>query len=263
MGKKVKKSSKANRSNSNQEKKVRIDQLLLEKGLAADLKEAQALIMAGKVLGNEQKILKPSEMLENSSKLRLLGRSKFVSRGGEKLEGAIKAFGLEDAFKDQVALDIGASTGGFTHCLLQYGAKTVIALDVGSNQLAWSLRSHPQVISLEKTDIKVFDCDRFPALDWVVADISFNGLGRLAPYIVRAGGKRTQFLLMVKPQFELSAADVPKGGVVIDEKKRQIAISSVEKSFQKEGLRLQGVEDSIVLGRTGNKEAFLYFGPED
>ncbi|NRA44228.1 MAG: TlyA family RNA methyltransferase [Oligoflexales bacterium] len=238
-------------------KKVRVDQLLVEKNLAEHLKEASALIMAGKVVVNDQRIDKTGQLVDAQCQIRIKGKKSYVSRGGDKLASAIRHFKLEKSFEGKTVLDIGASTGGFTDCALKHGAKQVTALDVGANQLDWSLRVNPQVNSLESTDIRSFDASTYPAFDWILADISFNGFARLAPHIVGAGSPQTLFLLLVKPQFELPSSQVPKGGVITQKELREEALSQAISAFEQLGLKLIGSVDSGIKGRSGNQEIFI------
>ena len=244
-------------------KKDRVDRLLVERKLASSNKRAQALIYTGKVYTQDRKILNPSEELPSDAFLGIKKDTKetnFVSRGGDKLLSAIEALKLEKLLPGIVALDIGASTGGFTDCLLKQGAHTVLALDVGTNQLTWELRQNNQVISIEKTNITEFEKENFPEVDFVVADISFNSLAKLSKAISQVSSqKNLKLLLLVKPQFELPKEKVPKGGVVTNEKDREEAIHSVEKAFKDLGFFLSGKADSKTKGRTGNQETFLYF----
>lgn len=249
-------------------KKKRVDISLVDKGLAQDLQEARALVMAGKVVANDQRVEKPAELIPLDCVLRIKGKkSKFVSRGGEKLAFALKHLQLTNLINDAVVLDIGASTGGFTDCCLQLGAKQVYALDVGTNQLAWSLRSDPRVISIEKTDIRSFDCNEYRGVNVVVADISFNSLARLVPDIVKAAEgsnednrQAVHYLLLVKPQFELPKEYVPSGGVVVDEESRELAFNMVKDVFLQHGFKNENCQrlDCGVEGRTGNREIFIY-----
>ena len=239
------------------DKKKRIDQLLVERHLAENHKMAMALIMAGKVIVNDQRVDKPAQLVHPESVIRIKGQKAYVSRGGDKLASAIRHFKLEESLDGKIVLDIGASTGGFTDCALKHGAQQVVALDVGDNQLDWSLRVNPKVVSLENTDIRAFKPSNHPAFDWILADISFNGFGRLAPYIVQAGSPFTRFLLLVKPQFELSSTKVPKGGVIFDQALRDEALQKAISSFEHLGLSHLGSVDSEVKGRSGNQEIFI------
>lgn len=242
-------------------KRRRADELMVTRGLAESLAEAKTLVMAGQLLADEQRIGKPSDLVREDAALRLKDEpERFVSRGGEKLAAALEDFGLTTALTGLTVLDVGASTGGFTQCCLEHGAVRVLAVDVGSNQLAWELRRDPRVTSLEKTDIRHFVPADHPPVDFVVADVSFNGLARLAPAILAAAPRAgTRFLLLVKPQFELARSDVPAGGVVEDEASRQRALEQVEAAFAKLGVRGGRALDARVPGRKGNRELFYFF----
>lgn len=242
-------------------KKQRVDLLLVERGLANSAKEAQALIYTGKVFTRHRKIDKPSETIEKNGFLGVKDvPSRFVSRGGEKLFGALQSLNLFDSIQGIQALDVGSSTGGFTDCLLQCGADHVVSLDVGSNQLAWKLQKNPNVTSLEKTHIKDIKEDDKKPFDLIVADISFNSLENLAPYILKASTKDEFFLLLlVKPQFELPKDMIPKGGVVTSTEHQEEAIKNVISCLEGFGLTYIDQAPSPIKGRTGNAEFFVYF----
>ena len=240
-------------------KKKRLDLMLVERGLADTLTSAQALIMAGKVLVNEQRVDKSGRKVNADDALRVKEASKFVSRGGDKLAAALVDLNLSDCLKDLVVLDVGASTGGFTHCCLAHGAKQVIALDVGSNQLAWELRTDPRVTVLEQTNIRDFSPAAHPPVQFVVADVSFNSLARLAPALKNeAPGPNVHFLLLVKPQFELARELIPDGGVVLDPDLRAAAAVQVATAFAAVGLTGGVTIDCRLAGRAGNQELFFY-----
>ena len=240
--------------------KERLDLLLVEKGIVEDLHTANRLIMAGRVVVGDQRVDKPGQRVSREAPIRLKDDgSKFVSRGGDKLFSALKDLGLQDIMQDAHVLDVGASTGGFTDCCLQSGAKRVIALDVGVGQLAWELRSDARVTSLERTDLREFDPGLYPPIDVVVADVSFNSLARLAPAFRRAAPvPGTPFILLVKPQFELGREDVPQGGIVLDQGLRQKALDIVREAMTAVGLDVIASVDSRVSGRRGNQEIFLF-----
>jgi len=231
--------------------------LLWEGGACSSLVEAQAYIYAGQAYANEQRIQKPGQLLPVDSILRIKKKA-YVSRGGFKLYKAIEDFDLLDAFKDKLVLDIGASTGGFTDCVLQLGAKKVIAIDIGFNQLDWSLKTHSGVLSLEKTDIRTFDASPYGNIDWILADISFNSLEELAPDLIRQASAKSQFLTLVKPQFELPEKEIPEGGIVEDEVSWNKAIEKVSVAFKALGLSQLKVSKSALKGRYGNQEFFVY-----
>ena len=240
-------------------KKKRLDLMLVERGLADTLTSAQALVMAGKVLVNDQRVDKSGSLVHADDTLRVKEASKFVSRGGDKLAAALVDLHLSESLLGLVVLDVGASTGGFTHCCLERGAKQVIALDVGSNQLAWELRTDPRVTVLEQTNIRDFVPAEHPPVQFVVADISFNSLARLAPALKEAApGLGVHFLLLVKPQFELARELIPDGGVVLDPGLRAAAAEQVAAAFAAVGLTGGVTIDCRLAGRAGNQELFFY-----
>lgn len=238
--------------------KKRLDERLVELGLAETTSKAQSLIMAGEVVVKDQRVDKSGHQVSDHDAIRLKSKSHFVGRGGEKMLSIIKALNLSDRFENKVILDIGASTGGFTQCMLEHNAQKVLALDVGSNQLAWKLRQDPRVISIEKTDIRDFTPQDHPKIDWIIGDISFNSLSRLAPYIKKAANNdEASYLLLVKPQFELSKSEVPDGGIIDDPELREVALQRVTNSFAEIGIHKIKSLDSPVKGRNGNQEIFL------
>ena len=259
-------------------KKIRIDELLVQSNLVTNIDIAQRMILAGQVICNDQLISKASTLVNDNSTIRFKNSLPYVGRGGLKLEGACKDLGLDSSFfQDKVVLDIGASTGGFSDYALQHGARYVIALDVGTNQLAWKLRSHPQIICVENTNITEFEKqDAFfeinkreqekkeygtykviDSIDIVLADISFNSLARLASCILNLTDA-SYYILLVKPQFELPRLDVPEGGVVKDPLLQQKALKLVEDSFINLGLTDIKSVPSRIKGHSGNQESFIY-----
>lgn len=242
------------------DRKTRLDKLLVEKGLADDPASAARLIMAGKVVVGDQRVDKPGFLVDRELPIRVKGDgSRYVSRGGDKLASALEQLGLWSFLTGANVLDVGASTGGFTDCCLQAGAKSVIALDVGTGQLAWELRSDSRVISLEKTDLRDFDPSTFHPIDFVVADVSFNSLARLAPEFRRVAPRpETMFLLLVKPQFELGREEVPLGGIITDPLMRQKALEQVKEALVREGLQVISTVESGISGRKGNQEIFVF-----
>lgn len=240
-------------------KKRRVDELLVARGLAEGLERARALVMAGQVVAGDQRVDKASQLVAPDVPLRVKGQSRFVSRGGDKLLGAVEDLELAAAFKGAVVLDVGASTGGFTQCCLELGAKHVLALDVGSNQLAWELRNDSRVTSLEQTDLRDFDPAVHAAVQIVVGDVSFNSWERLAPFVRKAAPRDDVLVLvLVKPQFELPRELVDEGGVVEDDVLRTKAVEQVKKAFAAAGLHPLRTVDARVSGRSGNREIFLY-----
>lgn len=226
------------------------------------------MVMAGVVLVGDQKVDKPSMMVEPGQRLRLKqeSASQYVSRGGDKIESAVRSLGLAAIFRDATVLDLGSSTGGFTDFALRAGARKVIAVDVGHNQLAWELRRNPAVLVFESThvrDLRTAAANRGLVTDLdsatvVIADLSFTSLARLLPDILSAAPGAARFLLLVKPQFELDASLIPKGGVVIDPAHRKLAVELVDEGFRKNGFAPGTWVDSAVPGRTGNIEIFYY-----
>ncbi len=241
--------------------KRKLDDFLLSEGLAPDLREARALIMAGQVLVDEQRVDKPGTLVDTRAFIRLRGQRRFVSRGGDKLWGAIEDLGVAALFQDAVVLDCGSSTGGFTDCALHLGARRVYAIEMGFHQLAWKLRSDPRVVVMEQTDLRTIDRVLDPEASIVLADISFSSLARILPAIcalIPARPVQVHFLLLVKPQFELESDRVPAGGVVDDQASRSDALSQAEAAAQQQDLILEALIPSRLLGREGNQEFFLY-----
>lgn len=242
--------------------RLRLDQRLVDLGLAKDIHHAKGLILSGKVVVNDQLVTKAGFAVAQSDIVRFksgYNPSRFVSRGGEKLWGAVQTLDLQAFFKDAVVLDVGASTGGFTDVAIQLGARRVYALDVGTNQLAWKLRQDHHVKVLEKTDIRSVKNVLDEEISLVLADISFNSLSNLLPAILAATPKKgVHFLLLVKPQFELPGDLIPDGGVVIDRSHQKRAIDLAKTAFLDHQLEVKAVLASSVLGREGNQEYFIF-----
>lgn len=236
----------------------RADLLLVERGLAASRQQAQALLLAGEVYNGEQRVDKAGSLLPATAPLSVRStRIPYVSRGGIKLAGALDAWRLD--VEGWVVGDIGASTGGFTDCLLQRGARRVYAIDVGHGQLHARLRNDPRVVVVERTNARYLSESSLPErLDAVTIDASFIGLAKLLPamlHILRADG---HILALVKPQFEVGRAQVGKGGVVRDVQARAAAIDSVAAQAAALGLVERGRCDAVISGPAGNLEAFLW-----
>ena len=239
--------------------KTRADQLLVEKGLAPTRSKAQALILAGKVYVGETRIDKAGATLAADAAIEVRGEDHpYVSRGGVKLAGALDAFAVDPTGKRCV--DLGASTGGFTDCLLQRGAARVAAVDVGYGQLAHKLRVDPRVLVLERTNAKTLEPDDVGGLaDLVVVDASFIGLGKLLPAIARITRSGGELVALVKPQFEVGREEASKArGVIKDAALRSRAIESVEEEVKAAGFELLRTTDSTLPGPKGNVEAFLH-----
>ena len=232
--------------------KKRLDVLLVERGLAESRSQAQALVLAGRVKGHS----KAGEQFEESAELEVAAGARFVSRGGEKLAAALEAFGLDVAGED--CLDVGASTGGFTDCLLQAGAASVIALDVGYGQLHPKLRGDARVTVLERTNVRDLRCDDLPFRpSFVACDVSFIGLGKALPPALACATPGWRAVVLVKPQFEAGPADVGKGGVVRDPEVHRRVVDEVLARAPEWGARPVGVEPSPLLGPKGNREFFV------
>jgi len=215
--------------------------------------------MAGAVLVGDRPVTKPGATVPDDAPIRLRSQpSPYVSRGGEKLVGALDAFDVDA--RDVVALDVGASTGGFTDCLLRRGARRVYAVDVGYGQLAWSLRQDARVVVLERTNGRSLGIALIPeVIDFAVIDVSFISLARVLPAVValvRPGGT---ILALVKPQFEVGRARVGKGGVVRDPAARADAVAGVRRAAATLGLAVRGEAESVLPGPKGNREVFLRF----
>jgi 23S rRNA (cytidine1920-2'-O)/16S rRNA (cytidine1409-2'-O)-methyltransferase len=233
--------------------KKRLDVLLVERGLAESRTQAQALVLAGLVKG----FSKAGAQVEDSAELDVEPRPRFVSRGGEKLAHALEEFGIDVAGEE--CLDVGASTGGFTDCLLQAGAARVCALDVGYGQLHPRLRTDPRVTVLERTNVRDLACDALPFRPtFVTCDVSFIGLAKAVPPALACAAPGWHALILVKPQFEAGPADVGKGGVVRDPAVRRRVLDDVQALAPAWGARIEAVVDSAVPGPKGNLEAFLY-----
>ena len=239
--------------------RTRLDVRLVELGLAESPVRAQAFIAAGVVKLGDRVVDKPGTLVPADAQLVLKSRSPFVSRGGEKLAGALNALGIEVA--GLRCADVGASTGGFTDCLLQRGAASVLALDVGYGQLAAKLRGDPRVVVRERTNVRSFALgpDQ-PPYDLVTADVSFISLRRVLPSLIALARPGGRLLLMVKPQFELERSAVERGGVVRDPALRARAVREVREAAEALGLVALGEADSVLAGPKGNREVFLLLG---
>jgi 23S rRNA (cytidine1920-2'-O)/16S rRNA (cytidine1409-2'-O)-methyltransferase len=244
--------------------KIRLDKLLLERGLAASRERAQSLILAGKVLVNGQKIEKAGMAVDAAADLRLLGEDlKYVSRGGLKLEKALEYWKVDVAGK--VCLDVGASTGGFTDCLLQRGAARVIAVDTGYGQLSFRLRQDYRVRLLEKTNARYLTREQLSeVVDLVVMDISFISATLVLPAVMAAAFPKgaspesKRVIVLVKPQFEVGREQVGKGGIVRDATLQAAAVDKVRRNLVSLGCSHTDVIESPILGAEGNREFLLY-----
>jgi 23S rRNA (cytidine1920-2'-O)/16S rRNA (cytidine1409-2'-O)-methyltransferase len=237
--------------------KRRIDLLLVEKGLAESRARAQALVMAGRVSVGGRRIEKAGTVVDDAVSLEVEAGERFVSRGGVKLDGALAAFAFEVV--GLRCLDIGAGTGGFTDCLLQRGAKSVVAVDVGWGQLAHALRTDARVTCLERTNARELEPSAIGGpVDLVVVDASFIGLGKLAPAIKRNLREGGTLVAMIKPQFEVGREEASRGkGVVRDPEVRRGAIDEARRALEAEGFTILAEADSTLPGPKGNVEAFV------
>ena len=237
--------------------KERIDKLLVDRGLAKSLPQAQALILEGLVFANEQRIEKPGNRVDVSLSIRLKKLPPpYVSRGGLKLEKALEVF--TPSIENWVCLDIGASTGGFTDCLLQHGAARVFAVDVGHNQLDWKLRSDPRVRSFEGVNVRFLDFGTIGTkVDLITMDLSFISLTLVLPVIPPFTKSGTTVICLVKPQFEVGKGEVEKGGLVTDPEKHNQVVQKIRIAAVGLGFRELGVIESPIEGMEGNKEFLM------
>ena len=246
--------------------KTRLDKLLVERGLTPSRERAQALILAGKVLVNEQKIEKAGASIDSASVLRLLGADlRYVSRGGLKLEKALEHWRID--LQGKVCLDIGASTGGFSDCMLQHGAARVIAVDTGYGQMDFGLRNDPRMRLLEKTNARYLTSgDLNENVDFIAMDVSFISATLVLPAVLRAASSCTsanprvtrQLVVLVKPQFEAGRELVGKGGIVRDESAQLASVARVEAELLQLGCRRAEWIESPILGGEGNREFLLH-----
>jgi 23S rRNA (cytidine1920-2'-O)/16S rRNA (cytidine1409-2'-O)-methyltransferase len=250
--------------------KTRLDKLLVDRGLTPSRVRAQALILAGKVLVNEQKIEKAGASIDSGSTLRLLGEDlRYVSRGGLKLEKALEHWRID--LHGKVCLDVGASTGGFSDCMLQHGAAKVIAIDTGYGQMDFGLRNDPRIQLLEKTNARYLEPgDVGEPIDFVAMDVSFISATMVLPAVIRAASSCAsltpsstapavcQIVVLVKPQFEAGRELVGKGGIVRDESAQRGAVARVEAALAELGCSHAEWIESPILGGAGNREFLLH-----
>jgi 23S rRNA (cytidine1920-2'-O)/16S rRNA (cytidine1409-2'-O)-methyltransferase len=247
-------------------KRERIDKLLVDRGLAESRTKAQAMVMSGVVLVDEQRVDKPSQQYPPDSHIRVKHAedptSRFVGRGGLKLEAAINAFQID--VKGLICLDVGASTGGFTDCLLQNGARKVFAIDVGHNQLDWRLRQDPRVDVREGVNARYLKPEDFPSrFDLAVMDVSFISATKVLPAIVPLLTEHGLLILLIKPQFEVGRSEVGSGGIVRDAEKRARVVDEVNQAAAALGLRNVGLIESPIQGAEGNIEFLALYKLSD
>jgi len=238
-------------------KKMRVDQVLVARGLAESRARAQALVMAGLVFAGETKIAKPGQPIAEDALLDVRGRDHpWVSRGGMKLAHALDAFDLDPT--GAVAMDIGSSTGGFTDVLLQRGAARVFAVDSGTNQLAWKLRQDERVTVLEQTSARILTTDQIDApCDWVVCDASFIGMAKVLERPLELAAPQCRLVSLIKPQFEVGREEVGKGGVVRDPTLHERVCEEVRHWLETGGWQVQGIVESPITGPKGNVEFLI------
>ncbi len=240
----------------------RIDKLLVERGLAESRNRAQAMVMAGIVLVDEQQVTKPSDLFPHKSNIRIKGgddpAARYVGRGGLKLEAALRDFGIE--VKGLVCLDVGASTGGFTDCLLQHGAASVTAVDVGHNQIDWKLRTHPQVEVREGVNARYLKPEDFHTkFDLIVMDVSFISAAKVMPALIPLLSDNGRLITLIKPQFEVGRGEVGKGGVVRDPEKQARVVEEINLAAGELGLKLRNVMESPIRGAEGNVQFLAHY----
>lgn len=237
--------------------KKRLDVLIFEKGLAETRTKAQALIMAGSILSDGQQITKAGTLIDENTLIEIEKQNPYVSRGGLKLESVLGLFDID--FTDKVCMDIGASTGGFTDCMLQHGAKKVYAIDVGTAQLHYKLRQDKRVVNIEKVNFRYFDKKLLKDnIDIITIDVSFISLDKILPLASELMDKNGLMVAMIKPQFELSPKEVKKG-VVRDDTLRFKAINKIKDCAKNLKLKIEKEADSALKGPKGNLEHFVLF----
>jgi 23S rRNA (cytidine1920-2'-O)/16S rRNA (cytidine1409-2'-O)-methyltransferase len=240
--------------------KIRLDQLLVDSGLAPDVKEAAALVMAGKVsIIGERRSPTPGMQVRADAEIAVAAEKRFVSRGGEKLARALDMFDIN--VESAVCLDVGASTGGFTDCLLQAGAARVYAVDTGRGQLHQKLLTDDRVVSMERTNLAAAESDLPEQVNLVVADVSFTSLSNVLPSAFAHLSEHGQAIVLLKPQFEAKKSEVPRGGVVKDPAIHAAVIGRFIKWAGDSKIRVRNLTSSGILGDKGNREFLLHLEP--
>ncbi|HVG20987.1 MAG TPA: TlyA family RNA methyltransferase [Blastocatellia bacterium] len=234
--------------------KERLDKIVLDRGLAESRTRAQAMILAGVVLVGDQRADKPGQMIDPSAEIRIKGETlRYVSRGGLKLEAALGEFGVSP--DGMTCIDVGASTGGFTDCLLQHGAARVWAIDVGHNQLAWRIRQDPRVVVLEGQNARQLDPEQFPVrFDLATVDVIFISLTKVLPALAPCLKQGAHCVALIKPQFEVGKGEVGRSGVVTDPKKHRRVLGEVLRSAAAANFDAINLIESPILGAEGNRE---------
>ena len=237
--------------------RMRLDALLTARGLAPDAQKAQAMILAGEVFVNGVRISTSGTPIAEDASVEINSRDqRYASRGGFKLEGALRDFHVDPAGK--ICLDVGSSTGGFTDCLLQHRAARVYAVDVTVNQIAWKLRQDPRVLRIERNARELTQLDIPESVDLVTVDVSFISAGKVLPPASAVAKEGAAFLILVKPQFELAREEIGPGGVVTDAALHEKAIAIVKNAAAAAGLKCQNMQPSQLTGAEGNQEYFLH-----
>lgn len=241
--------------------KERIDKILVERGFAESRTKAHALVMAGVVLADERRVGKPSETIADGAVIRIKGESaesKYVGRGGLKLEAALNSFEINPAGFN--CIDVGASTGGFTDCLLKHGALRVTTIDVGTNQLVWSLRTDPRIDVRENVNARNLKPEDFDStFDLAVVDVSFISVTKILPALVALLSGNGHLIVLIKPQFEVGRGEVGKGGIVRETEKHERVVAEVNSFAESIGLAAKAVIDSPIRGAEGNKEFLAFY----
>ena len=237
-------------------KSNRLDLLLVERGLVESREKARALILAGQVLVDGQKADKAGTLVREDVRVELIAQPRYVGRGGLKLEAALEHFRI--LVSGKTCLDIGASTGGFTDCLLQHGAARVYAIDVGTGQLDWRLRNDPRVVAFEQLNARYLSRTEVPEpIDLAVCDVSFISVTMILPAVVNLLAPKAEMVILVKPQFELARNQVGKGGIIRDPELHRQACQRIDEAVREFGFRSE-IIPSPVLGAEGNQEFLLY-----
>jgi len=239
-------------------KKERLDRLLVEKGIVKGREKARALIMSRKVIVEGKLTDKPGTQVSVEAQIQLQNsETSYVSRGGEKLEGALRSFEINP--RGMVVMDVGASTGGFTDCVLQKGAQKVYAIDVGYGQLAWKLQKDPRVVNLERRNIRYLLREEVhEETDLILIDTSFISIEKFLPHLLEFLKEGGSIVSLIKPQFEVGKGEVGKGGVVKDKALHQKVIDRISTFSRGLGLKVLGVTESLLAGPKGNREFFIY-----
>jgi 23S rRNA (cytidine1920-2'-O)/16S rRNA (cytidine1409-2'-O)-methyltransferase len=239
------------------QRRVRLDELLVARGLVSSAQKAQAIILAGEVFVNGERVSKSGTPIAEDAQLEINSREqKYASRGGFKLEGALRDFQIDAT--DRICLDLGSSTGGFTDCLLQHGAARIYAVDVTVDQIAWKLRQDPRVVRIERNAKELSGQDIPEPVNLVTVDLSFISAGKVLSNAAHIATSDSDFLILVKPQFELRRDEVGQGGIVSDSTLHEKAISIVRKAAETAGLTCAGLKPSQLPGAEGNQEYFLH-----